>query len=246
MGFGHPRRPVPSDASSSGVAARSAEASTPTANLCTMRPESTSKKPPMTTLTLYDTAYSLNCYKVRLLLSLLGVQYERVPVDLLKGEHKTPEFLSINPFGQVPMLEADGCLVRDSQAILVWLSRKYDDGRWLPRDPDDEAEVNAWLAAAAFELRLGPYDARLAKLYPILCVNEQLASSRAAHALELYNRRLTNRNWLALERPTLADVAAFPAISQSGDGDIGLDPYPAVVAWLERVRSLPGFTGLLD
>ncbi|MBX9605770.1 MAG: glutathione S-transferase N-terminal domain-containing protein [Gammaproteobacteria bacterium] len=167
----------------------------------------------MTTLTLYDTALSWNCHKVRLLLSLLGVHYERVPVDLLKGEHKTPEFLSINPFGQVPMLEADGRLIRNSQAILVWLSRKYDDGRWLPGDPDDEAEVNAWLAAATFELRLGPDDARLAKLYPLLCVNAQLACSRTAHALELYNRRLASRNWLALARPTLADVAAFPAIS---------------------------------
>ena len=197
-------------------------------------------------ITLYDTALSLNCYKVRLLLSLLSVEYDRVPVDLFEGENRTPSFLSINPFGQVPMLRSESLVVRDSQSILVWIARKYGDESWMPREPDAEAEVNSWLAAAAYELRLGPYDARLAKLYPVLCVNEAKAMERASHALRLYNERLSKRDWIALDHPTVADVAAFPAISQSGDGEIDLSPFPAAEAWIERMRGLSGFTRLLD
>ena len=197
-------------------------------------------------ITLYDTALSLNCYKVRLLLSMLGVDYQRVPVDLFAGEHRSSSFLAVNPFGQVPMLKADDLVIRDSQSILVWLARKYGSEAWMPRDADSEAEVNSWLAAAAYELRLGPYDARLAKLCPILCVNETKAFERSLSALGLYNDRLTNRAWIALDRPTLADVAAFPAISQSSDGDIDLGAFPAVQSWVERIRGLPGFIRLLD
>ena len=116
----------------------------------------------------------------------------------------------------------------------------------MPREPDQEAVVNAWLAAAAFEIRLGPYDARLAKLFPALCINAGTVVERSAAALSRYNDRLTKRQWIALEHPTIADIAAFPAISQCGDGDISLTPYPALEAWCDRVRALPGFVRLLD
>lgn len=195
---------------------------------------------------LYNFPLSLNCYKVRLLLGLLGVAYQRQPVDLLNGEHKTLEFLAVNPFGQVPALKEGSLILRDSQAILVWLARKYGNDAWMPRDPDQEAVVNAWLYTAAYEVRLGPYDARLAKLLPSLCVNFHTVREQSAHVLKLYNDRLANRAWIALDRPTVADIAAFPAISQSGDGDISLEPYTAVRAWLDRVRALPRFVGLLD
>ncbi len=197
-------------------------------------------------IALYDMPLALNCYKVRLLLSLLGVEYRRAPIDLLEGEHKTPEFLAINPFGQLPVLTEDALVLRDSQAILVWAARKHGDESWMPRDPDQEAVVNAWLSAAAYEVRLGPYDARLAKLFPWLCVNAETVRERSDAALGLFNDRLSGRDWIALDHPTVADVAAFPAISQCGDGDISLDGYDAVGAWLSRVRALPGFVGILD
>ncbi|MGD9603117.1 MAG: glutathione S-transferase family protein [Gammaproteobacteria bacterium] len=200
----------------------------------------------MDNLILYDTALSLNCYKVRLLLSFLGLGYCRVPVDLLQGEHRTAEFLALNPFGEVPVLLAGTQALRDSQSILVWLARKTGATAWMPDEADEEAEVNAWLAAAGYELRLGPYDARLAKIYPVLCVNESKAMERAAAALALYEARLAGREWVALDRPTVADVAAFPAIAQSGDGDVKLEAFPAVRAWMDRFRALPGFKSLLD
>ena len=195
-------------------------------------------------LTLHESPRSLNCYKVRLLLALLGVAHRRLFVDLRKGEHRSPEFLALNPFGQVPVLVADGLVLRDSQAILVWLARTHGDERWMPRAPDDEAVVNAWLAAAAFELRLGPYDARLKKLAPALCVNAAAVDEHSARALALYEDRLRGRDWVALAHPTVADVAAFPAVAHAHEGDIDLAPYPAIHAWLDRVRRLPGWVPL--
>jgi glutathione S-transferase len=203
-------------------------------------------------LTLHDSPRSLNCYKVRLLLALLGVAHRRVFVDLRKGDHRTPAFLALNPFGQVPVLVADGLVLRDSQAMLVWLARTHGaaaasaggEDRWMPRAPDDEAVVNAWLAAAAFELRLGPYDARLKKIAPALCVNAAAVVENSARALALYEGRLRDHEWVALAHPTVADVAAFPALAHAGEGDIDLAPYPAVLAWLDRMRRLPGWVAL--
>ncbi|MEM7468187.1 MAG: glutathione S-transferase family protein [Pseudomonadota bacterium] len=199
-------------------------------------------------LKLYDLPLSLNCYKVRLLLSLLGVDYEKEMVDLFQGEHKTDDFLAINPFGQIPILVDEGNVIRDSQAIMVWIARKYDGDAWMPNGIEEEALVNEWLSAAAYELRLGPYDARLAKheLAIMFCVNENKVDERSKTALTLYEGRLSDRQWIALDRPTIADVAAFPAISQCGDGEISLDPYPSVAAWVGRVRALPGFVDILD
>ena len=197
-------------------------------------------------ITLYDMPLALNCYKVRLLLGLLGVDYRREPIDLLENEHKTPEFLALNPFGQLPVMTEGSLVLRDSQTILVWIARRHGDESWMPSDPDDEAIVNGWLSAAAYEIRLGPYDARLAKLFPWLCVNAETVNQRSDIALGLYNDRLSDREWIALDRPTVADVAAFPAISQCGDGEISLEGYDAVQAWLGRMRALPGFVDILD
>ena len=197
-------------------------------------------------ITLYDMPLALNCYKVRLLLSLLDVDYRREPIDLLENEHKTPEFLALNPFGQLPVVTEGSLVLRDSQAIMVWIARKHGDESWMPRDPYQEAIVNAWLSAAAYEIRLGPYDARLAKLFPWLCVNANTVNERSDLALKLYDERLSDREWIALDRPTVADVAAYPAISQCGDGEISLEGKGAVQAWVGRIRALPGYVDILD
>ncbi len=197
-------------------------------------------------ITLFDTSLSLNCYKVRLLLSILKVQYERRPIDLRKGEHKLPEMMSINPFGQVPVLSKDNLILRDSSAILVWIARKYGNEHWMPRDFDQEALVNSWLLASAFELRLGPYEARLKKHFPALCVTGDTVNENTTLALRHYENRLKDRAWIALDHPTVADVAAFPSLEHCCDGDVDLLPYSAIRAWLERFRDLDGFVSLVD
>ncbi|MBK8768073.1 MAG: glutathione S-transferase family protein [Burkholderiaceae bacterium] len=197
-------------------------------------------------ITLYDSRFSLNCYKVRLLLALLGVPYTRQPVDIRKGEHRAPELLARYPFGQIPVLDTGALALRDSQAILVWLARRHGNEQWMPTQPEDEALVNAWLAASAYELRLGPYEARLRKRAPFLCVTGDTQANNTERALQLFEERLRGRQWLALDHPTVADIAAFPSLAHAGDGDVDLGGCPGILAWLDRVRGLPGFVGLLD
>ena len=197
-------------------------------------------------ITLYDSRFSLNCYKVRLLLALLGVPYTRQPVDIRKGEHRAPELLARNPFGQIPVLDTGALALRDSQAILVWLARRHGNEQWMPTQAEDEALVNAWLAASAYELRLGPYEARLRKRAPFLCVTGDTQANNTERALRLYEERLRGRQWLALDHPTVADIAAFPSLAHATDGDVDLGGCPGILAWLDRVRGLPGFVGLLD
>ena len=100
---------------------------------------------------LYDYELSGNCYKLRLLMSMLGIDHETVPVDFYPGrEHKSDWFLRLNPLGQLPVLDDDGLVLRDAQAILVYLAARYDpSGTWYPRDdPRLLGEVSQWLAFA--------------------------------------------------------------------------------------------------
>jgi glutathione S-transferase len=101
-------------------------------------------------ITLYDYELSGNCYKLRLLLSFLKIEYKTVPVEFYPGrEHKSEWFLRINPLGQLPVIDDDGFMLRDAQAILVYLASRYDPtGRWYPSDPKLLGEIGQWLAFA--------------------------------------------------------------------------------------------------
>jgi glutathione S-transferase len=173
------------------------------------------------------------------------VPYVRHAVDLRKGEHRTPDMLARNPFGQIPTLDIGSMVLRDSSAILVWLARTHGGEQWMPSNVDQEAIVNGWLHARAFELRLGPYEARLRKHYPSLCVAGDAVTQNTARALALFESRLKDREWVALDHTTVADIAAFPSLAHCGDGDVDLSEHRAIQAWLQRVRALPGFVELL-
>jgi glutathione S-transferase len=196
---------------------------------------------------LYDTELSANAHKCRMLMSMLGIDYERVDVKLAKGEHKTPEFLAMNPRGQVPVLtDGDVCLY-DSGAILVYLAMKYGDENWLPRDPAGMAEVVAWLCFAANEINNGVTVARFAKLTNNLAIDLETAQRRGGASLKVLDAVLADREWLALGRPTIADIACYPYIALAPEGEVRLDGRDNVIAWIHRVEALPGWvpmTGL--
>ena len=103
--------------------------------------------PPQQPIKLYGMALSGHCHRVHLFLSLLGLPFEQVNVDLMGGAHKRPEFLAMNPFGQVPVIEDGDVTLADSNAILVYLEGRYAPGQWLPRDPVGAACVQRWLPA---------------------------------------------------------------------------------------------------
>lgn len=196
---------------------------------------------------LYGHEMSGNSYKVRLLLELLNLEYEWVKVDLMKGEHKSPEYLALNPFGQVPLLIDGDVKLADAQAILVYLARKYGDEQWLPLDALPLAQVVRWLSTTAGEIRQGPENARLYHLFGATSINIDRAHQKAEHILTQLNQHLSDRTWLEFERPTIADIAVFPYVALAPDGKIDLAPYPHVLVWLERVKQLPNYipmTGL--
>ncbi len=194
----------------------------------------------MASLRLYDLEPSGNCYKVRLFCALLGLPLEIVSIDYVGGEHTKPPFLAKNPFAQIPVLEDGEETFRDSQAILVYLARKYGSETWLPLDAAPMAEVMSWLMVAENEIPRGPGDARLFEKFGIK-LDVALAREKAAHILKLIETHLSDREWLALGRPTIADIACMPYIGLSHEGGITLAPYPAIQAWIARTKALPGF-----
>ena len=195
--------------------------------------------------TLYGHPMSGNSYKVKLLLSLLGLDYDWVTVDLLKGEHKQPEFLKLNSFGQVPVLVDGDVVLADAQGSLVYLANQYDKtNSWLPSDNVAMANVIRWLSITTGEVRQGPESARLYHLFGAKAINIERATEKAAFILDQLNQHLSDQTWLVGDAPTIADVAVFPYVALAPDGKIDLSPYPHVLSWIERVKQLPGFVGM--
>ncbi|HEY9631625.1 MAG TPA: glutathione S-transferase [Coleofasciculaceae cyanobacterium] len=190
---------------------------------------------------LYGHEVSGNCYKARLLLELLKVEYEWVKVDLMKGEQKSPEFLALNPFGQVPLLVDGEVKLADAQAILVYLARQYGGDSWLPSEALPLAQVIRWLSTAAGEVRQGPENSRLYYLFGVTNINIERAHQKATFILTQLDTHLSTHTWLEFERPTIADIAIFPYVALARDGKIDLDSYPHVLAWIDRVKQLSGY-----
>jgi glutathione S-transferase len=190
---------------------------------------------------LYHSPISGHAHRARLFLSLLGVPHELVEVDLKSGAHKQPEFLALNPFGQVPVLDDDGTVVSDSNAILVYLAKKLRRTDWLPDDPQGAAAVQRWLSVAAGELAHGPATARRIAVLGTK-QNPDEAIERAHRLLKLLEAHLAGREWLVGERPTIADVALYSYVARAPEGNIDLSPYSRVNAFLSRIEALPGFT----
>jgi len=199
----------------------------------------------MNRLQLYDFQRSGNCYKIRLLLSMLGLEYERVATDSASGETQTPEFKRLNPRGQIPVLMDGETLIWDSMAILVYLARREGAGHWLPADALGEARVMQWLAVSENELLYGLARARMAVLFNKPFDLAQ-CHREAVPGLEAMQRQLGDNHWLAADHATIADLACYPYVSLAGDGRFSLEPYPAVRDWLKRVERLPGWIPMLD
>jgi glutathione S-transferase len=197
-------------------------------------------------ITLYGHEISGNSYKARLLLSLLNLEYEWVRVDLMKGEHKSPEYLAKNPFGQVPFLVDGDIQLADAQAILVYLARQYGGEKWLPLDALSLAQIIRWLSTAAGEVRQGPENARLYYLFGAgTKINIERATQKSEFILTQLEQHLSDRAWLEFDHPTIADVAIYPYIALARDGKIDLDAYPNVLSWIERVKQLPGYIPMI-
>jgi len=181
-------------------------------------------------------------HRVELFLSLLGLPFERVEVELGKGEHKTQAFLALNTFGQVPVIEDHGLVLADSNAILVYLSSTYDtERRWYPPDPAGMAAVQRWLSAAAGPLLSGPAFARLVGIFNAKHDLER-AHATARSLFAVMEKQLDRQGgYLVADHPTIADIALYTYTAHADEGHFDLASYPAIRLWLAAIEALPGF-----
>jgi len=189
---------------------------------------------------LYYHPLSGHSHRARLFLSLIGVEHELIEVDMSKGAHKAPEYLRINPFGQVPALDDEGTIVTDSNAILVYLAKKLGKTDWLPESPVAAAVVQKWLSVAAGQIAYGPAAARLITVFGASFRPEEVIQ-RAHGVLKLIEAELSDRRFIAAAEPTIADVALYSYIARAPEGNVDLAAYPNVREWLARVEALPGY-----
>lgn len=188
----------------------------------------------------YSFPTSGHAHRVELLLRARDLPFKRIDVDLGAKVQKRPDFIALNPFGQVPVIDDNGTVIWDSTAILMYLALTYGDDTYLPREPKPMAEVVAWLGKASGPIMFGP---AMARRINVLNNNASKASSHviAADLLGVMDALLGKHKWLVAERPTIADMAAYAYVAHAPEGDIDLAPYAQVMAWLERVENLPFF-----
>jgi glutathione S-transferase len=187
---------------------------------------------------LHGVPLSGHTHKVELFLRLLGLEFEYVNAP--RETWSSEAFTRLNPLRQIPVLEDGDLVLADSNAILVYLAKRYDaEGGWLPADAVGAAQVQRWLSISAGEIRFGPATARVIKLMG-RPGDLEAAQAIARTLLGVMEQRLTAADWLATDRITLADIACYPYLACAPEGGVDLSPYPAVRAWLARVEAQPG------
>ncbi|WP_417685821.1 glutathione S-transferase family protein [Roseibium sp.] len=193
---------------------------------------------------LYGFPLSGHSHRVNLLLSLLDVPHEVITVDLPNGAHKSPDFLKLNSFGVVPVIDDNGYILSESTAILVYLAKKYDpSGKWLPEDAGKAGEVHRWLAVASGALAAGPGAARLVKVFNAP-LDHAAATKKAHDLLTVLEEILSSRSYLAGDEITIADIAGYSYVAHAPEGGVFLDDYPAVRKWLSRIEAQDRFIGM--
>jgi glutathione S-transferase len=220
------------------IVARSSEhgghSSEETATMTTQPPT------PAQPIRLHTFSLSGHAHRAELFLSLLQLPYVRQEVNLLTRAQRGAEFLKLNPFGKVPVIQDGDVTLPDSAAILVYLALRYDgSGRWLPRDPVGAAQVQRWLSLAAGPLVNGAASARW------LALNERTPDTAmlttANDLLDQIEAHLEGRDYLVGDGPTIADIAMYSYTAHVPEAGVSLEPHPRVCGWLARLQALPGF-----
>ncbi|MGI9553784.1 MAG: glutathione S-transferase family protein [Thermodesulfobacteriota bacterium] len=198
---------------------------------------------------LYDNPLSGNSYKARLLLAHLGVEYEKVTVDIFKGEHKSDDFTKLNPNQKIPVLADEEYIIWESNAILIYLAKKYLPNQYISEDPNELGLISQWLifgktsidpflAVSRYFLKFlgeGNYD------------KNQLDNlqNQGKHSLNIVDKHLSDNDFLAFGY-SIADMACYPYVMLSHEGGFEISEFPNVEKWCKRVEKQPGFLGFAD
>ena len=188
---------------------------------------------------LHGTEYSGHAHRVVLFLRMLEIPFRFVaaPAEV----RRSAEFLKLNPLGQIPVLQDGPVLIADSNAILVYLAKRYaPESPWLPGDPIAAARVQRWLSIAAGELAHGPALARRIVQWGDPG-DRQRALETAGRLFRFMDAHLAHAEYLAATHPTLADIACYSYTAHAPEGGVSLQPYPAIRGWLSRIEALERF-----
>jgi glutathione S-transferase len=192
---------------------------------------------------LYNIPLSGNCHKIRLMLNFLSINYENHDLNLGASEQTSDAYIKINRFGQAPVLNDNGTIIRDSQAILVYLAKKYGGEQWWPDDAHLLAQIMSWLSTTANEIQNGP--ARLRVHYKFGSqIDFNHATDTSNKVLSIINEHLSDRLWLVGNKPTIADIALYPYLALAHEGHIDMTPYKHIQAWRIRFESLPNYLAM--
>ncbi len=195
-------------------------------------------------LRLYDNRESRNGYKVVMLLNHRGTAFERVEVDIFKGESRRPAFLAKNPAGRIPALELeDGTVLAESGAILWYLAEGTD---FLPDERLGRAQVLRWICFEQNAHETSIAEARFILNHPELSQGREQhilpeKQKRGNAALTLMAQHLAGNDFFAAGRYTIADIALYGYTQVAGEGGFDLSRYPAIGTWLDRVGAQPGY-----
>jgi glutathione S-transferase len=196
---------------------------------------------------LYDYVASANCYKARLLLAQLGLEYERVPIDIFGGDTLTCEFADINPARSTPVLETDdGRFLQESNAILWYLA---DGSDFLPADAFERAHVLKWLILEQTDVMPGIGGLRFRLLTGRWTPDEPAAMQRrelGLDALRMLEAHLQDASFFVGDRYSIADISLYAYTHTAPDAGFELADYAAVAAWLRRVEQQPRFVNDLE
>ncbi|MDE1992814.1 MAG: glutathione S-transferase family protein [Rhizobiaceae bacterium] len=200
----------------------------------------------MTEITLYNYEMDEGSYRVRLLLSMLGIAHKTIAVDMFPGaEERKAAMLALNPLGTMPVLTDGELVLRGTEAILAYLAKAYDPARrWLPQNAADFGLTGTWLHFSATALAPA-VAARLQSLFDTPG-DETALRAAARRAFRIMDDHMTSRQfdrleWFVGDGPTLADLTLFPSFALSRDYGIDHDEYPALRRWLRRFRTIDGF-----
>ncbi|MFM0074882.1 glutathione S-transferase [Paraburkholderia sediminicola] len=198
---------------------------------------------PAQPIRLHTTLLSGHGHRVKLFLTLLDLPFEVIELNMAAGDNRRPEYLKLNPFGQVPTIEDGETVLFDSNAILVYLAKRYGDPSWLPEDALGAAAVQRWLSLAAGQIAYGPCAARLVTVFSAP-LNLDTAQKIAHKLFDVLDAELAGKNFAAGDRVSIADIAAHTYIAHAPEGGVSLEPYPNIRAWLRRVEALPRFIAM--
>ncbi|MGO4325975.1 glutathione S-transferase family protein [Cupriavidus sp. 2TAF22] len=201
------------------------------------------KTKPVAPIRLYTTRLSGHGHRVRLFLTLLDLPFEVTEIDMKAKDNRRPEFLAISPFGQVPAIQDGDTVLYDSNAILVYLARRYGDAAWLPEDELGAAAVQRWFSLAAGQIAYGPCAARLVTVFGAP-LDHEAARKIAVNLFEVIEAGFATSPFAIGSVPTVADIAAYTYIAHAPEGGVSLEPYPNLRAWLRRIEALPRFAGM--